>query len=149
MDGRGYFDGKAYRVRSLIEAVSRKNKVQQKHPVNPELLRWCKRNMTAGQKNPDISQLDTWGGMLMGFRFSLGISEIGNLHESDIWFETVEGHTCVTIAIRSGKTDHHQHGANRTLRETGCDPHPVLNAAQWMDRKGGIPNREIISSRGK
>ena len=78
--------------------------------------------------------------MIMGFHFALKISDVENLHESDIWFETVDGETCLAIVIRSSKTDQHQHGVRRTLMETGCDLRPVLNAAKWMGRKGWRPD---------
>ena len=78
--------------------------------------------------------------MLLGFHFAIRISEIGRLRGSDIWFETVEGTACLTIVIRSSKTDRHQHGVKRTLMETGCDICPVLNAAQWLGRKGWRPH---------
>ena len=140
VEGRGDFENKDHRVKALIESVKRKGSVNQKSPVNPELLRWGEKNIswTSG----DQKQVDTpevWTAIITGFHFALRISEIDSLIDNDISFENIDGVSCVTVVIRGSKTDQQKNGVRRTLAATHCDLCPVRTLAKMVGHQRMAP----------
>ena len=77
--------------------------------------------------------IELWCAIITGFHFALRISELEQLEDRDVSFETVDGVTCVTIIIRASKTDQRKLGVRRTLASTQCDLCPVHQMEDWID----------------
>ena len=135
IEGKGDFEGKAFRVRALIEAVQRRKGVNRRLPINPEMLSRGKRDLNLD--TPTGSEIRAT--LMLGFHFALRIGEIENLEDREISFEGVDGKKCVTIHIRGSKTDQCKLGVRRTLVMTGCVLCPVNGIAQWLDMKSWHP----------
>ena len=62
LEGKGDFDGKAFRIRALINAVKRKKCVNQRLPLNPEMLERWKSKLNL--RTPAWSEM--WAGLMIG-----------------------------------------------------------------------------------
>ena len=135
--GWGFRWGILPRTRSNRCCV-RQSRDEQISSINPELLGWGRHSMEI-DNCPTIGNLETWGEMALCFQLALRIGEVGKLKDGDLLFETVEGTTCLTMAIRFPKTYQQRRGAKRTLMAAGRGLRPAQTAALRMDRKGWNP----------
>ena len=135
IEGKGDFDGKAFRARALIEAVKRKKGAPRKLPVSPEFLTEGSLRLNSNKQ----SDAEFWAAVMCGFHFALRIGEIEQLEDRDVCFCEVDNQPCVTVTIRGSKTDQCQKGVQRTLVATQCALCPVNSLALWLGRKTWHP----------
>ena len=110
----------------MINAVKRKRGVNQRLPLNPEMLE-------KGKAMLDLETADggeMWAVLLLGFHFAMMIGEIEKLEDRDISFDVIDGKHCVVVHIRESETDQIKLGVRRTLVATGCALCPFNGIAQ-------------------
>ena len=96
------FGKAAFRVKSFLKAIKRMNPVTKKAPVTVELLLRIHANFIDSNC---VSDLQLWAALMIGFFFCLRISEIQDLGENDLVFQSNPEGNALTIRIRKSKTD--------------------------------------------
>ena len=121
--------------RALIEAAKRQRGVNQRLPINPEMVE--KGKLKLGLSTSTGSEL--WGETMLGFHFAFRLGEIDNLADRDIAFEKVGSKPRNAIRIRGSRTDQCKLGVHRTLVMTGGSSFTVQGIAKWLDMKAWRP----------
>ena len=135
-EGYDDFASRAHRIRGVLKAIKLRGKKCKKIPFNTDLLRWLKTNIPVHDTvSENISVLQCWAGLLLGFFFCLRISEILGLTENDIKFDEHDGAKTVSILIRGSKNDQEKLGVTRVLRATGEELCPVMAAYNYSTKR--------------
>ena len=124
-----------FRTRTIIEEVKRKRDVNQRFPINPEML--GKGEAQLNMSTPTGGEL--WGAMMTGFHFALRIGEVQKLGDRDIPVGKLGGKPRITIHTRWSKTDQRKLCVHRALVMAGWALCPVQCIAQWLDMKTWRP----------
>ena len=95
IEGKGDFEGKAFRARALIEAAKRRKGANRRLPINPEMLSRGKQKLNLD--TPTGSEI--WATLMLGFHSALRIEEIENLENRDISFEVVGGASALPFIL--------------------------------------------------
>ena len=116
-----------------MNAIKRLNPVTKKAPMAVELLKWIYENFIDPNS---LADLQHWASLMIGFFFCLRISEIEELRENDLVFQSTQDVNARTVRIRKSKSDQEGQGALRSLLPTGSVLCPPSACIDWMRIRG-------------
>ena len=111
----------------------------EKIPLNTDLLRWLKRNMSGDKNHKDLHQAtQMWGGLLLGFFFCLRISEILALAGDDVKIPREPSGATISILIRGPRNGQEKLGTTRALRENSTDLCPLRAVQDSLQHRNAV-----------
>lgn len=127
-------------------------------PITPDILRQIMTLWSDRQYEPDTIML--WAALCSGFFGCLRIGEFTSpspthydpsIHLSfgDIWVDSKENTSSISMHIKQSKTDQLRHGSTVTLARTGQNVCPVAALLAYLASRGGRPGPLFIFQNGK